>query len=136
MNVSSNIFWASYFMMRNQLMRDPCNDNSLLSCAFTIISLPVSFSSLIRKCLAVYFFEFTFLTWTLLSFLDVYVMPDVRISEREERRLPRQCNLQKRGKFIADSSQGSRHASNTVVWGQRALNPSCCPIYKVFISSW
>ena len=34
------------------------------------------------------------------------VMPDVQIPEREERRPPRQCNLQK-GKFIADSSQGS-----------------------------
>ena len=34
------------------------------------------------------------------------VMPDVRISEQEERRPPRQCNSQK-GKFIADSSQGS-----------------------------
>ena len=33
-------------------------------------------------------------------------MPDVRIPEREERRPPRQCSLQK-GKFIADSSQGS-----------------------------
>ena len=63
-------------------------------------------------------------------------MPDVQIPEREERRLPRQCNFQKKGKFIADSSQGSRHASNTVVWGQRALSPSCYPIYKVCISSW
>ena len=36
----------------------------------------------------------------------------------------------KKGKFIADSSQGSRCASNTVVWGQRALSPSCYPIYK------
>ena len=35
------------------------------------------------------------------------VMPNVQIPEREERRPPRQCNLQK-GKFIADSSQGSR----------------------------
>ena len=34
------------------------------------------------------------------------VMPDVRIPEWEERRSPRQCNLQK-GKFIAGSSQGS-----------------------------
>ena len=34
-----------------------------------------------------------------------HVMPDVRIPEREERRPPRQCNLQK-GKFITDSSQG------------------------------
>ena len=33
------------------------------------------------------------------------VLPDVRIPEREERRLPRQCNSQK-GKFITDSSQG------------------------------
>ena len=33
------------------------------------------------------------------------VLPDVRISEREERRLPRQCNSQK-GEFITDSSQG------------------------------
>ena len=32
--------------------------------------------------------------------------PDVRIPAQEERRLPRQCNSQKR-KFIADSSQGS-----------------------------
>ena len=34
------------------------------------------------------------------------LMPDVQIPEREERRLPRQCNSQK-GKFITDSSQGS-----------------------------
>ena len=34
------------------------------------------------------------------------VMPDVWIPKREERRPPRQCNSQK-GKFIADSSQGS-----------------------------
>ena len=34
------------------------------------------------------------------------VMPDVRNSEREETRPPRQCSSQK-GKFIADSSQGS-----------------------------
>ena len=33
-------------------------------------------------------------------------MHDVRIPEQEERRLPRQCNSIK-GKFIADSSQGS-----------------------------
>ena len=59
------------------------------------------------------------------------VMPDVRIPEREERRLPRQCNSHKREVFIADSSQGSRRASNSVVRGQRALSPSCYPIYKV-----
>ena len=33
------------------------------------------------------------------------VLPDVRIPERVERRLPRQCNSQK-GKFITDSIQG------------------------------
>ena len=36
------------------------------------------------------------------------VMPDVRIPGREERRLPRQCNLQRKGSLIADWSQGSR----------------------------
>ena len=36
----------------------------------------------------------------------INVMPDVRIPKREDRRPPRQCNSQK-GKFIADSSQGS-----------------------------
>ena len=51
------------------------------------------------------------------------VLPNVRIPEREESRLPRQCNSQKKGKFIADSSQGSRRATNTVVWGQRASLP-------------
>ena len=44
--------------------------------------------------------------------------------------------LAKKGKFIADSSQGSRRASNAVVRGQRVLSPSCYPIYKVCISSW
>ena len=39
-------------------------------------------------------------------YLYVTVMPDVRIPEQEERRLPRQCNS-KKGKFIADWSQGS-----------------------------
>ena len=41
------------------------------------------------------------------SFLysKITVLPDVRIPEREERRLSRQCNSQK-GKFITDSSQG------------------------------
>ena len=33
------------------------------------------------------------------------VLPNVRIPEQEERRLPRQCNSQK-GKLITDSSQG------------------------------
>ena len=36
---------------------------------------------------------------------ELPVLPNVRIPEREERRLPRQCNSQK-GKFITDSSQG------------------------------
>ena len=40
------------------------------------------------------------------------VLPDVRIPEREERRLPRQCNSQK-GKFIADLSQGSCHIQSS-----------------------
>ena len=44
----------------------------------------------------------------------VGVMPDVRIPEQEERRPPRQCNLQK-GKFIADTSQGSCHIQRSGV---------------------
>ena len=39
------------------------------------------------------------------SAITLIVLPDVRIPEREERRLSRQCNSQK-GKFITDSSQG------------------------------
>ena len=46
------------------------------------------------------------------------------------------ATCKKKGKFIADSSQGSCHASNAVVRGQKALSPSCYPIYKVCISSW
>ena len=46
--------------------------------------------------------------------LNNIVMPDVRIPEREERRTPRQCNS-KKGKFIADSSQGSCHIQCTGV---------------------
>ena len=44
--------------------------------------------------------------------------------------------LAKKGKFIADSSQGSCRASDAVARDQRALSPSCYPIYKVCISSW
>ena len=44
--------------------------------------------------------------------------------------------LAKKGKFIADSSQGTYRASSAVVQSQRALSPSCYPIYKVCISSW
>ena len=50
------------------------------------------------------------------------VLPDVRIPEREERRLPKTVQLAKKGKFIKDSNQGSCRASNTVVRGQRALS--------------
>ena len=46
------------------------------------------------------------------------VLPDVRIPEREERRLSRQCNSQK-GKFITDSSQG--FLLQPTVQGQKSL---------------
>ena len=49
------------------------------------------------------------------------VMPDVRIPKREERRPPRQCNSQK-GKFIADSSQGSCRIQRSGV-GSESLKP-------------
>ena len=45
-------------------------------------------------------------TWCFSTAYMAFVMPDVRIPEREERRPPRQYNSQN-GKFIADSSQGS-----------------------------
>ena len=45
-------------------------------------------------------------SWKGLWVGEGFLMPNVQIPEREERRPPRQCSLQK-GKFIADSSQGS-----------------------------
>ena len=54
------------------------------------------------------------------------VMPDVRIPEREERRLPRQCDSQK-GKFIADSSQGSCCIQRS---GAGSESPEPEPLYK------
>ena len=56
---------------------------------------------------------------------DGIVMPDVRIPEREERRPPRQCNLQK-GKFIADSSQGSCRIQRSGA-GSESLEPKLLP---------
>ena len=61
------------------------------------------------------------------------VMPDPRAGREKASKT---MQLTKKGKFIADWSQGSRHASNAVVPSQRALSPSCYPIYKVCISSW
>ena len=61
------------------------------------------------------------------------VMPDVRIPEREERKLPRQCNTQKKGSFLLNRVRAPA-ATNAVVQGQRVLSPSCYPIYKVCIS--
>ena len=55
------------------------------------------------------------------------VMPDVRIPEREERRLLRQCNLHKREVFIADSSQGSRRVSNASGTGSESAEPKLLP---------
>ena len=47
------------------------------------------------------------------------VMPDVRIPEREERRLPRQCNTQKKGSFLLTRIRAPA-ATNAVVQGQSA----------------
>ena len=55
------------------------------------------------------------------------VMPNVRIPEREEGRLPRQCNSQKKGSLIADSSQGSHRVSNAVVRGSESAEPKLLP---------
>ena len=46
------------------------------------------------------------------------VMPDVRIPKREERRLPRQCNSQKKGSLLLTRTRASA-ASNSVVQGQK-----------------
>ena len=52
------------------------------------------------------------------------VMPDVRIPEREERRLPRQCNSQKKGSLLLTRARAPA-ATNAVTQAQRALSPSC-----------
>ena len=52
------------------------------------------------------------------------VLPDVRIPEREEGRLPRQCNLQKKGRLLLTRARAPA-ASNALVQGQRARSPSC-----------
>ena len=46
------------------------------------------------------------------------VMPDVRIPEREERRLPRQCNSQKKGSLLLTLARASA-TTNAVVQGQK-----------------
>ena len=53
------------------------------------------------------------------------VLSDVQIPEREERRLPRQCNLQKRNLLLTQARAPA--ASITEVQGQRAPSPSCYP---------
>ena len=57
--------------------------------------------------------------------IAVCVMPDVRIPEREERRLPRQCNSHKKGKFITDSSQGFCRNQRSGAGSEKAPSPSC-----------
>ena len=52
------------------------------------------------------------------------VLPDVRIPEREERRLSRQCNSQK-GKFITDSSQGFLPQPMQWCMVRKALSRGC-----------
>ena len=52
----------------------------------------------------------------------ISVLPDVRIPEWEERRLPRQCNSHKKGKFITDSSQGSCYIQRSAA-GSKSPEP-------------
>ena len=52
------------------------------------------------------------------------VLPDVRIPEREERRLSRQCNSQK-GKFITNSSQGFLPQPTQWCMVRKALSRGC-----------
>ena len=55
-----------------------------------------------------------------------HVLPDVRIPEREERRLPRQCNSQE-GKFITNSSQGFLPQPTQWCMVRKALSRGCQP---------
>ena len=75
------------------------------------------------------------------------VLPDVRIPEGEERRLPRQCNSQE-GKFIPDFQDfyfipdfysGLSAATNAVVHGQKSLKQKLLAKfirYAYAVSSW
>ena len=73
----------------------------------------------------------------MLSYIYIYICYAQCPNPREGReKASKTMQLTKKGKFIADLSQGSRRPSNAVVQGQRALSPSCYPIYKVCISSW
>ena len=60
------------------------------------------------------------------SFLVVFVMPDVRIPEREERRLPGQCNMQRKGSLLLTQVRALA-TTNAVVQGPRALGPNGYP---------
>ena len=53
-------------------------------------------------------------------------MPDVPIPEREERKLPRQCNMQKKGSLLLTRVRDPA-TTNAVVQSQRALSPHCYP---------
>ena len=55
-------------------------------------------------------------------------MPDVRIPGWEERRLPRQCNLQKKkkGNLLLTRARAPA-ATNAVVQGQKSPEPKLLP---------
>ena len=63
------------------------------------------------------------------------VMPDVRIPEREERRLPRQCNWQK-GEVYYWLEPGPSATSNTVVQVREARAQAVTQIYRVSTCHW
>ena len=63
-------------------------------------------------------------------------MPDVRIPVWEERRLPRQCNSQKKGSLLLTQATASA-ATNAVVQGQKKPRAQAVTqIYRVCISGW
>ena len=51
------------------------------------------------------------------------VMPNVQIPQREKRRPPRQCNMQRKGNLLLTRVRAPA-ATNAVVQSQRALSPS------------
>ena len=64
----------------------------------------------------------------------IAVLPDVRIPEREERRLPKQCNLQKKGSSLLTRARAP--AAHPAQWcGVREPRAEAVTqIYKVCMS--
>ena len=63
-------------------------------------------------------------------------MPDVRIPEQEDRRLPRQCNSQKKGSFLLTRARASAAANAVVQRQKKPRAQAVTQIYRECISGW